>query len=172
MQSYSSESAALSWLWCTFSSTEQSHMIRGISLTEAAHTLRNIMIRVTKKSEEKSGISFILKKPENILNHFTVFLFLHSVKTSLDGPNSVLSSAQTNQKEFNEDYQSSIKRYGSRMEQLLPGITSPCDARYSRGKRVSAKLVSIIPLYYFFLFASYLSSHNLPLQWAYGIVII
>lgn len=34
-------------------------------------------------------------------------MFLHSAKTNLDGPNSVLSSVQTNQKDFTEDHQSS-----------------------------------------------------------------
>lgn len=53
-------------------STEQSHTAAGVSLTEAAHTLRNTMIRVTKKWQEKSGISFIFKKPENVSNNFSV----------------------------------------------------------------------------------------------------
>lgn len=41
-------------------------------LTEAAHTLRSTLIRVTNKQQEKSGISFILKKPENISSNFSV----------------------------------------------------------------------------------------------------
>lgn len=81
---------------------------------------------------------------------YAVFFCFYSVKTNLDGPNSVLSSAQTNQKDSNEDYQSSAERYYSCVEQLLPGITSPCGARYSRGKKASVKLVSKIPLYYSF----------------------
>lgn len=64
-----------------------------------------------------------------------VFSLLQSVKTNLDGANAVLSSAQTNQRSSREDYRSSAERCDSRVEQLLPGITSPCGARYSGGKK-------------------------------------
>lgn len=53
-------------------STEQSHTAAGASLTEAAHTLWNTIIRITKKWEEKSRISFILKKPESKSSNFSV----------------------------------------------------------------------------------------------------
>lgn len=99
------------------------------------------------------------------------FLSLHSVKINLDGPNSVPSSAQTNQKDFSEDYPSSAERHDSCVEQLLPGITSPAPPSIPEGRR---ELVKSQPVtyHYIILFASYLNSHNVPLQWAYGIVII
>lgn len=53
-------------------STEQSHTAAGASLTEAAHTLGNTMIRITRKLQEKPGIFFIIKKPENISSNFSV----------------------------------------------------------------------------------------------------
>lgn len=113
-------------------STERSHTAAGASLTEAAHTLGNTMIRITRKWQEKPGIFFILKNPENISSNFSVniikcfypkklrnvvlflssypmnicnvILFLHSVKTNIDGPNSLLGYAQVTQEEFSEDY--------------------------------------------------------------------
>lgn len=119
-------------------STEQSHTAAGVSPTETAHTLRNTMIRVTKKWEEKSGISFIFKKPENISSDFSVntrktcypqklrnvvlffpsslylqcmyaVFFCFCIAWKLT--NSVLGCTQINQKDFSEDYPSPAECY-------------------------------------------------------------
>lgn len=99
----------------------------------------------------------------------SIFLFLHSEKTKYgpnDGPNSPLGHGQVDQ--FGEDYWKFPAGCSDSWGALWSYQALWCQL-FERGEPVQSQSVRH---HLVTLFASYLKSPTLPLQWAYGMVII